>query len=539
MGIFNSISHSFDGLRLRLALRIQNNIEQKYGRHYDAGKLSRFETDWITEANDINREIRTAKRLVDSRVYDLSKNNPYVKGYLIESKSNIVGHDGFKLQVLSKFPSGDYDEFANNLIENKFNIWAKKEYCTMSKRFSLLRVQWMIENMVCLNGEFLVRKITNLKTKDNPFGFSLEILDPYDIDWIYSGEYGENVVINGVELNQWREIKAIWVRTGPIKEELYGVSGYSGGRIRIDMSELIYDFDPDHPKQSRGMTPLSSVILSLKGVTRWEDYSLVNAQFSAGKMGFIQRTKLESQGSYSGGTGGKGKKETFEPAPGKYMDITAGSIEELPYGYEFESFDPKFPHEQHQPFLKAMLRKISTGLGLSYNSFANDLEGVNYSSMRSGLQNERSGWMMQQSFFREAFLLPVYESWLKSALNTGALAPLYPTYYEKYTEHYWQGRRWNWVDPKVDVESAAKSEKMGYASKVDIVAEKGGSVEDIFRDRAYIKKLAKKYDCMELTEFLGDPIPAIDPNADPGEDPLNTSSDTKTSGTKSIIKLAS
>jgi lambda family phage portal protein len=219
------------------------------------------------------------------------------------------------------------------------------------------------------------------------------------------------------------------------------------------------------------------------------------------------------------------------------MDITAGSIEELPYGYEFAQFDPKFPHEQHQPFLKAMLRKISTGLGLSYNSFANDLEGVNYSSMRSGLQNERSGWMMTQSLFREAFLLPVYEAWLKSALNCGALSPLYPSNYEKYLSHYFQGRRWSWVSPKEDVESAAKSEQMGYSSKVDIVNEKGGSVEDIFRDRQYVKKLALKYGCPELTDFLDIKVAVSEQsnNADPGAEDANKTN----TATKEKLKLAS
>ena len=507
MNPIKNISVAYDKLKLRIANRIQNNISGKYGaRRYEAGRITRFTNDWLTESTDINRDIRTDKRKVDDRVYDLSKNNPYVRGHILNSKSNVIGHEGFSLQVLSTFETGpdkgQYDDFANDTIERAFKKWSRREFCTMSKRYSWLRVQWLINTMLNLNGEFLIRKHSGLKTKDNPFGFSLEILDPYDIDYIYTGEYGDNVVINGVEVNQWREIKAIWMRNGPIKQEIYGVGGYSGDRTRIDMSELIYDFVPDHFKQTRGMTPLACAVLNLKAIDRWEDASMVNAEWSAMKMGFLVRSNLEGP-EYKGNSGKKKDgTDKDEPENGKYMDMAAGVIEELPWGYDFKSFDPRFPHQQHQSFLKSMLRKVFTGLGVSYNSSANDLEGVNFSSMRSGLQEERNGWMIKQSFFKETVCIPVYESWLKSALNCGALAPLYPINLERYLEHYWQGRRWQWVSPKEDVTSASMSEQMGYKSKIDIINELGGSLEDIFRDRDRVKKLAKKYDCPELTNFL-------------------------------------
>lgn len=491
---------------MRNAERTQSKLSAKYGsRRYEAGRITRFTNDWITESNDINRDIRTDKRKLDERVYDLSKNNTYTRGHILDNRANIIGHEGFTLQVLSVYDKGpdkgDYDDFANDVIEKAFKKWSRRQYCTMSKRLSWLRVQWLIVNQLVLNGEFLVRMHSGLKTKDNPFGFSLEILDPYDIDYMYSGEYGENVVINGVEINQWREIKAIWMRSGPVKQELYGIGAYGADRIRIDMSELIYDFDPDHIKQTRGMTPLACAVLSLKAIDRWEDASMVNAEWSAMKMGFLVRSNLDGP-EYSGNKKKKKEGDKDEPENGKYMDMMAGTIEELPWGYDFKGFDPRFPHQQHQSFLKSMLRKVFTGLGVSYNSSANDLEGVNFSSMRSGLQTERNMWMIKQSFLRDALCTPLYEAWLNSALNCGALNPLMPINYERYLEHYWQGRRWQWVSPKEDVTSASMSEQMGYKSKIDIVNELGGNLEDIFRDRQRQKKLAKKYDCEELLGFL-------------------------------------
>src|ERR1035437_6679548 len=161
MNPIKNISVAYDKLKLRIANRIQNNISGKYGaRRYEAGRITRFTNDWLTESTDINRDIRTDKRKVDDRVYDLSKNNPYVRGHILNSKSNVIGHEGFSLQVLSTFETGpdkgQYDDFANDTIERAFKKWSRREFCTMSKRYSWLRVQWLINTMLNLNGEFLI-----------------------------------------------------------------------------------------------------------------------------------------------------------------------------------------------------------------------------------------------------------------------------------------------------------------------------------------------------------------------------------------------
>ncbi|RJP64388.1 MAG: phage portal protein, partial [Ignavibacteriales bacterium] len=144
------------------------------------------------------------------------------------------------------------------------------------------------------------------------------------------------------------------------------------------------------------------------------------------------------------------------------------------------------------PFLKSMLRKIATGLGLSYNSFANDLEGVNFSSMRSGLLNERDNWMCEQTLFRLLFLEPVFDAFLRNALLAKAINKPYAKLNE-YRKHKWQGRRWPWVDPRADVQANSEAIKFKIKNPFTATAETGEDLEDIFRGFARAKKLADKY----------------------------------------------
>ncbi|MBK7121299.1 MAG: phage portal protein [Comamonadaceae bacterium] len=71
--------------------------------------------------------------------------------------------------------------------------------------------------------------------------------------------------------------------------------------------------------------------------------------------------------------------------------------------------------------MKTRLRSIASGMGVTYHGLANDLEGVNFSSIRSGTLEERDAWMVLQDWFAEAFLRPVFGEWLSWSLTKGAI----------------------------------------------------------------------------------------------------------------------
>lgn len=480
-----------------------------FRRSWEAANTNRLNNDWQSSAISYNSDLRTGKQTIDERVEYLYKNNPYASAYRVKTRTGIIGWEGFRLQAKSKFlGTDDYDDLANQIIEDGFAKWSRKEFCTMSKRLSFVRVQWLVLTYLKKRGEFLVRVVTGkdgLKSKDNPFSFSLEILDPYDIDSAYKDELpGGNVVYMGVEMNQWKEIVAVHMRKRTLMNEIssIGVPLY-GKRERIPIEQLIYDFDIDDIKQVRGVSPLASVLLSINDVDRWNKNSLVNASAAAAKMGFLKRVRADAENyvgsSLNNQANGNGQVEDTDADGGKYMDFSPGTIEELPYGYDYVGYDPKFPTDQHTPFLKSLLRTITSALNLSYNSFHGDLEGVNYSSMRSGLQDERDQFKVDQTLIRESFLIPVYTKWLKWALYSQALTAnngtviLKPANYEKYLEHTWQARRWPWIDPQSDTAAAQLAEEMGYATKSGIVADRGGDFEEICKVKAQEQRIMAKY----------------------------------------------
>src|SRR5262245_12012459 len=133
------------------------------------------------------------------------------------------------------------------------------------------------------------------------------------------------------------------------------------------------------------------------------------------------------------------------------MEVSPGQFEALPTGFEFEAFDPQHPTQGFPFFVKACLRGIASGFGVSSNTLANDLEGVNLSTIRAGVLVEREECKAIQGWFIEQFCEPVFEAWLAWQLCVTLALPLPIAKLDKFNDPDWKPRRWPWVDPLKDV----------------------------------------------------------------------------------------
>jgi lambda family phage portal protein len=172
------------------------------------------------------------------------------------------------------------------------------------------------------------------------------------------------------------------------------------------------------------------------------------------------------------------------------MDIEPGIGHQLPAGMKAEAFDPTHPTSAFKDFNKAILRGIASGLGVAYNSLASDLEGVSFSSIRSGTIEERDQWRVKQNWMQQHFMTRIYEQWLSMQLLNGSLG-LDMVNYDKLTEVRWQPKAWQWVDPVKDIQASVSAVQAGIKTASEVVAEQGGDIEDVYDQLAYEQQLAK------------------------------------------------
>jgi len=208
-------------------------------------------------------------------------------------------------------------------------------------------------------------------------------------------------------------------------------------RERIPASEIIHPFITDRIAQTRGTPWMVSAMTRLQMLGSYEEAELTAARVAASKMGFLVKERSEG---YIGDT---------DEAGNPLMEVEPGAIEELPMGTTFQSWNPDHPVGNYAGFVKSCLRGIAAGLGVNYNMLANDLEGVNYSSIRAGLLDEREYYKAVQRWFIDTVITPVFEGWLETNILNGTIN-LPAAKLEKFNAPDWKPRRWAWVDPLKD-----------------------------------------------------------------------------------------
>lgn len=464
---------------------------------FDGAKGGRLTADWITSPLSADAAIHGRLNRLRDRSRDLERNNEWIRGYLRTLENNVLGESGIALQMRVRDQGGTLDETANQRIENAWYQWGRVGRCTMNRRQSWRDVQKLALRSVARDGEVLIRMLRQRS------GLRLQVLeaDLLDLDY-HQSLAGGNEIRFGVEFGADREVVAYHLLTRHPGDSL-PVSSPNVPRLRVPAFEVIHLFVEERADQTRGFPWLVASMRGLRMLDGYSEAELVAARTAASKMGFFTR---ESAEGYEG---------PEDKAGNLRMDASPGVIEELPPGVDFKEWDPKHPNNAFGDFIKSRLRGVATSLGVSYNTFASDLEGVNFSSIRAGLLEEREVWKALQRWMIEHFCEAVFEAWLELELLSGRLGLPFEKMW-KFNVPEFRGRRWAWVDPKKDIEASILGIRAGLTSQRDVIAEGGGDRFDVFSAQASDKAEAAK---------LGLVFPELEEGKTPAAQPVVEAAD--------------
>lgn len=450
-------------------------VKKEAKRVFTAASTGRLTIDWVTSTLSSDAEMKGKLPLLRNRSRDLERNNEWVKGFLRSLENNVLGEKGIGLQVRSREPDGRLDEVANTNIERAWKMWGRPGKCEVTGRHSWCDVQRLVLRSIARDGEVIIRMIREST------GLRLQVLEADLLDDSYNAKAPNgNEIRFGVEFDYYRRPVAYHMLGNHPGDTQFNADFKR--RVRIPAEEILHPFRAERPEQSRGVPWLVSSMNRLRMLDGYAEAELVAARTSAAKMGFFTKQTPE---------GWTGEIDDDGNLP---VDASPGTIEELPTGVDFKSWDSNHPNSGYGDFVKSCLRGVATSLGISYNSLSNDLEGVNYSSIRAGLLEEREVWKAIQRFIIDHFLEPVFESWLEIELLSGRLGLPYDKMW-KFNAPEFKGRRWAWVDPKKDMEAAILAMDHRIKPLRDIISEgEGGDVHEVLE--------AIKAD-EELAESLG------------------------------------
>ena len=455
-------------------------------RSFDAGVVDRLTHSFTGSTQPINEEIRHSLQMMRARSRQICMNNDYGKRFIHMVKSNVVGVNGIKLQsraMRDRVPGmpPQLDDVDNQLIERAFKNWGKPENCSADNKLSWLDIQNLVIATIARDGECLVHMIPTR----TGYGLRLRVLGGDYLDENNNGELPDgNRVVMGVEYEPNGMIAAYHIRDKEVTAwiNVYPTRDY----IRIPASEVIHLHLSDYPDQARGIPWLHTSIRRLNMIGKYEEAELVAATIGASKMGFV--TSADGDGAnvddiYDGEEDDDGE---------VIQEIEAGSIEQLAAGQTFTGFDPTHPTTAFDGFMRAVLRGASSGLNVAYSGLSNDLENVNFSSIRAGVLDERDQWRAIQSWLSSHLHQRVFERWISDAILRGKLPLPMKKVDSKFVDVRWQPRGWPWVDPKKDAEANRLNLSMGVETRQHILAQQGRDFDDTLEQLAYENARAKE-----------------------------------------------
>jgi lambda family phage portal protein len=473
-------------------------------RNYQGANIGRLFSDFISSSRSADSEIRPTLRTLRDRCREISRNHPYAKRYLQIMTTNIVGATGVSLQVRKRNDDNSLDTVGNRLIEQNFMAWGRTGFCTVDGRLSWMQAQRLFMETLARDGEVIIKKIR--RPSGNPYGFSLQFLEADYLDEEYNKRLSNgNEVRMGVEIDKsGKPVSYFMFEDHPHHDFSYG-STTKRRHIQVPADDIIHCFIQERAGQTRGVPMMSNALSRLKMLDGFEEASLVNARVAASKMGFFVSPE---------GDGFVGD-DYDNHAP--IMDASPGTFTQLPQGMDFKAFDPSQPTDNFADFEKAILRGIASGLGVSYVSLANNLEGVSYSSIRQGTIEDRDHFKMMQQFMIDAFIDPVYRAWLEMAITVGKLN-LPMGKYDLFADNViYRPRGFAWVDPQKEINASVTALNNGIVTLQDIHAQYGKDTEDVFEQINRESELADRYGIDTAFQPYGTKLPA-QPSIDVGQD---------------------
>jgi lambda family phage portal protein len=485
-------------------------------RSYSGAQFGRLLSDWVASSTSQDAEARMAIRVLRNRVRDLGRNNDYVVNALRAIENNIIGQ-GVTLQAQVKRQrgrgAGKLDLDVNQAIEAAWRRWKRAESCHTAGILSFPDIERMAVRNVAESGEIFIRMIRQNFGR-SPVPLALEIIEADLLDENYNGESADgNQIRMGVEVDKWLRPVAYHFFTQHPGDIQFGGSRAAQQRIRVPANEVIHLYRTDRPGQTRGIPWFASALTRLRHMSGYEEATVIAARSSACQMGFIETPDPEFEGD---GVMSGERVSQFEP----------GRITTLAPGEKFTAFNPTQPSGLLDPFMRYMLRGVSAGVGVSYETLSKDYSQSNYSSSRLALLDDRDTWRQLQQWIIETLHQRVFEEWLRMSVLANVLnLPGYETQPELYEDVRWLPRGWQWIDPSKEIAAYKTAVRSGFMTVTDVVAQNGGDFEEM----AHARK--REVDLCDELELVFDTDPALvdikgteQPSEQPQPDPADTSS---------------
>jgi lambda family phage portal protein len=448
---------------------------------YDTASGARRLRAWVVPSSGPNAAGNESLTTIRNRSRDLTRKFPLLNGAYDTITANIVG---IGLKALSKAES----KADKDLIKAVWDEWCGE--CDADGVNSYASILELAVRGRYESGEVFIRH-RPLKPGTKRVPYQIQILEAEFVPETMNEQTKEgNTIIAGIEFDASGQRVAYHMYNRHPYEK--SVSGEVPKTVRVPAEQVMHYYKQLRPGQIRGLPEGFSAHFKARELLIYDEAELAKKQTAALMAGFItspEGNSVINEDSLDG-----------EAAPGEAIGkLEPASLYYLEPGEDVKFSNPVDSGASYEPFLKATLRSLAASLNMTYEEFSLDLSGVNFSSIRAGLNQSQRKYHKEQARLVHMVCMPIWNAFFDAALLAGIFNfPGYAASPEKYRAVRFQTPGWSYVNPLQEIQAQKEQVKAGFKSREQVVAESGGDVEEvdeaIARDKERAKTLGLAYD---------------------------------------------
>ena len=435
------------------------------------------------------------------RSRDLSRNNLHGRHALGLYQTHIVG-TGIKPVSLCSDPA------TRDRIHALWDEWV--DYADADGNLDFYGLQTQAVGEMVEGGEAFGRIRARRADDGLPVPLQIQIIPTEQVPLHHATSYNGNTVLQGIERDRLGRRVAYWMhRAHP--GDLTGPAFDLGQLSRVDAAD-VFHLRLAPAGQLRGLPWLAVAVATLPQLGDWKDAGLLRKQLIASLVGFVRRA-IAQEASMEDLT-----QMWKDVEKGLYGDtevtLEPGTMQYLMPGEEVEFTQWQETSGADEVFERSSLRSVAAGLDLIYEELSGDWNGVNDRTYRAAFATfKRRMRQHQHQLVGYQYCRPVWLRWLTAAVASGALPVPAGVSLRDLQKVEWRPERWEYLNPKQDIEADLMEIEGGLASRQAKIADRGDSADTVDEQRAADRD---REDRLELPPPARSktPAPAPQPEAD-------------------------
>lgn len=338
--------------------------------------------------------------------------------------------------------------FKSKAAQQKWERWTRR--CDAAGRMDWVGFGALLLQTVIVSGEAFVVLTIDPEASGNPL--RLLLLGPEYLDTSRS----DRTTYGGIQYAGLKPAGYWLYRQNPALTAVMPESTF------VSAENCLHLFQPITPGAQRGQTWLAPVLLALRELQEYLEASLVKAKVSALFAGFVRTPNGGNPMLNASGA------PVLEP----------GTMTRLQPEEEVTFSEPPDAGATFDPFVRAQLRRIASGMAIPYEILSGDLSAVTFASGRHGLlEYKRTIESIQYGLLVPQFCIPVMQRWLQIGEALGEV--------ESADEPArWIGPTIEMLDPRMETAAQVQRVRAGFTSRSEVVSASGWRVEDVDEELA-------------------------------------------------------